>query len=253
MFRKGFTLIELLVVIAIIAILAAILFPVFAQAREKARQASCLSNCKQIGTALQLYADDYDETVPFMSDQSKTKAAYANDATYGSYPFCKIAGTVTTLKDVGGNYWTWEDCIFPYVKNVSIYTCPSLNRNTHAYGYNRGLTNNSYNIADGSGISPVSLAQLDNTSELVFVGDASVYNGGPHSCILLTPLTIYWPLDPAAGWKSALRHSNGMNFTFCDGHAKHYKAKQGPGCNGDWYDNVYIGGDQQVHWWTPGK
>ena len=61
---KGFTLIELLVVIAIIAILAAILFPVFAQAREKARQTSCLSNCKQIGTALPLYVDDYDETYP---------------------------------------------------------------------------------------------------------------------------------------------------------------------------------------------
>ena len=62
--RKGFTLIELLVVIAIIAILAAILFPVFAQAREKARQASCLSCMKQIGTGLQLYVDDYDETFP---------------------------------------------------------------------------------------------------------------------------------------------------------------------------------------------
>ena len=64
--KKGFTLIELLVVIAIIAILAAILFPVFAQAREKARQTSCLSNCKQLGTALQLYVDDYEETFPCM-------------------------------------------------------------------------------------------------------------------------------------------------------------------------------------------
>jgi prepilin-type N-terminal cleavage/methylation domain-containing protein len=62
--NKGFTLIELLVVIAIIAILAAILFPVFAQAREKARQTSCLSNCKQIGLSLQMYAQDYDETLP---------------------------------------------------------------------------------------------------------------------------------------------------------------------------------------------
>ena len=62
--ERGFTLIELLVVIAIIAILAAILFPVFAQAREKARQASCLSNCKQIGTASNMYVQDYDETFP---------------------------------------------------------------------------------------------------------------------------------------------------------------------------------------------
>src|SRR2546427_11601416 len=61
---RGFTLIELLVVIAIIAILAAILFPVFAQARDSARQTTCLNNCKQLGTALQMYAQDYDEGLP---------------------------------------------------------------------------------------------------------------------------------------------------------------------------------------------
>jgi prepilin-type N-terminal cleavage/methylation domain-containing protein len=62
--RRGFTLIELLVVIAIIAILAAILFPVFAQAREQARKSMCLSNCKQLGTAMQMYAQDYDDMLP---------------------------------------------------------------------------------------------------------------------------------------------------------------------------------------------
>src|SRR5207249_3020322 len=67
--RRAFTLIELLVVIAIIAILAAILFPVFAQAREKARQTVCLSNMKQVGIGLQMYAQDYDETLPMANDQ----------------------------------------------------------------------------------------------------------------------------------------------------------------------------------------
>src|SRR5438046_982945 len=70
--ERGFTLIELLVVIAIIAILAAILFPVFAQARDKARTTSCLSNGKQLGTALMMYAQDYDETYPIQPENQKS-------------------------------------------------------------------------------------------------------------------------------------------------------------------------------------
>lgn len=91
----AFTLIELLVVIAIIAILAAILFPVFAQAREKARQISCVSNMRQIGTALRMYAQDYDELFPHLR---------------------------LGPGDAGA---TWRNAIFPYVKNVDIFACPS--------------------------------------------------------------------------------------------------------------------------------
>src|SRR5579871_4500633 len=95
----GFTLIELLVVIAIIAILAAILFPVFAQAREKARQASCLSNSKQIGTALLMYVQDYDEQFP----TGRYNPYNANAADYGK---------------------GWAGSIYAYTKSAQILKCP---------------------------------------------------------------------------------------------------------------------------------
>src|SRR5215218_3224774 len=105
--RRGFTLIELLVVIAIIAILAAILFPVFAQAREKARQATCLSNCKQIGLASNMYVQDYDETFPGHNWPSGEGVH-------------KLPDGRTFQGHVG-----WPLLFYPYVKNLSVFTCPS--------------------------------------------------------------------------------------------------------------------------------
>src|SRR6476619_7559159 len=99
--QTGFTLSELLVVIAIIAILAAILFPVFAQAREKARSISCLSNMKQLGTAIQMYNQDYDETYPFANP----------DCWWGN---------------------TWGNTVQPYVKSTQIFKCPSDNATRQA-------------------------------------------------------------------------------------------------------------------------
>lgn len=97
--RSGFTLIELLVVIAIIAILAAILFPVFAQAREAARKSSCQSNLKQIGSGIMMYVQDYDERFP-------------------------------TVRSANTNaFQDWRQSIFPYTKNVQIFLCPSNNAN----------------------------------------------------------------------------------------------------------------------------
>jgi prepilin-type N-terminal cleavage/methylation domain-containing protein/prepilin-type processing-associated H-X9-DG protein len=102
--RNGFTLIELLVVIAIIAILAAILFPVFAQAREKARSATCVSNLKQLALGFQMYAQDYDENLPNWQ--------------WGKH---YVSGSV----DHNNGKTIWWNAIYPYVKNVKVYNCPS--------------------------------------------------------------------------------------------------------------------------------
>ena len=103
--NRGFTLIELLVVIAIIAILAAILFPVFAQARDKARSASCLSNEKQIGLGLMMYTQDYDDTYP-------TAYMYKNN-------------TATTNGGSAGGYIHFSAMVQPYIKSDKIWVCPS--------------------------------------------------------------------------------------------------------------------------------
>nr|WP_309686653.1 prepilin-type N-terminal cleavage/methylation domain-containing protein [Armatimonas sp.] len=118
--RSAFTLIELLVVIAIIAILAAILFPVFAQARDKARQTACLSNLKQVGTALMMYVQDYDETFP-------------------AAPYNLI---ITDPLFVAPSNWAWSlwvPKIEPYVKNYGVFVCPNAPNTAR---YTRGPANN---------------------------------------------------------------------------------------------------------------
>lgn len=94
----GFTLIELLVVIAIVAVLAAILFPVFGRAREKARQTRCLSNLKQIGAAMEMYTSDHDDMYPMAATVFPT-----------GYPY-------------------WDDVLAPYLRNEQVLICPSQNR-----------------------------------------------------------------------------------------------------------------------------
>jgi len=115
-YGRGFTLIELLVVIAIIAILAAILFPVFARAREQARRTACLSNMKQIGTALYMYAQDYDEILP---------------ERYGCSDVPGVCGwDYETINGVGYAR-TWKSMLVPYIKNRDVYKCPSSSAAQH--------------------------------------------------------------------------------------------------------------------------
>src|SRR5438874_1863479 len=114
--RGAFTLIELLVVIAIIAILAAILFPVFAQARESARKTSCTSNLKQIATGMMMYIQDYDETFPAVTGQS--------------YP--AVVGIPTDAQT-----WVYNDILVlmqPYVKNYNVFLCPDRQRHVGSNG-----------------------------------------------------------------------------------------------------------------------
>lgn len=192
---KGFTLIELLVVIAIIAILAAILFPVFARARENARRTSCLSNAKQLGLGFMQYTQDYDEKYPVIG--------------YG--PESSNDHVIFPNGDSGPNNWLLR--VYPYVKSVQVYACPS---NTIApwqgapsgpsavagtsYGANSGLLTN--------GLVPTSIAAVQKVSETVLLADST-----GTAAYMINPL--YTSTRYVAD-----RHLEGANFTFADGHAK---------------------------------
>jgi prepilin-type N-terminal cleavage/methylation domain-containing protein/prepilin-type processing-associated H-X9-DG protein len=205
--RRGFTLIELLVVIAIIAILAAILFPVFAKAREKARQASCSSNMKQIGLAILMYVQDYDEMYPMLYH-------------YRCAPAPTVAQGVT-----------WKEIVQPYIKNTQIFACPSeslgydggcrigLGRGTGAipesYGGNVGVANMDYTSYDPGLNGPIGAPQKGVPNALADVQDPSgtimVFESNCHaSCGYDWDQTynLLWP------------HNEGMNVCFADGHVK---------------------------------
>lgn len=217
--RKAFTLIELLVVIAIIAILAAILFPVFAQAREKARAISCLSNQKQIAMGITMYVQDYDETFPEM-------------------PYDALNTPPTSVLTF------WTDQIQPYIKNKNIFNCPDSGANEDSYAsgkYPAPDYHVSYAVSeyvfnqDHSHSGPETLAAMGAPAEMGLTGDgrwAYTY----HNCIADANglFTGYWlesdPLTQAWGYgdfkgnlnspSRDLHHSNGANFSFVDGHAK---------------------------------
>jgi prepilin-type N-terminal cleavage/methylation domain-containing protein/prepilin-type processing-associated H-X9-DG protein len=204
--KRGFTLIELLVVIAIIAILAAILFPVFARAREKARQSSCLSNVKQISLAVLMYAQDYDERLPLQYHNS------------GSAP-------AETLLEPGGRS-VWYVYIEPYLKNEEILACPSqIDEHFYVQG------GSSLRVTDpvlGYGwnynfcyIQPVKLARITEPASVINICEQA--GSLPYG---------RWFNEADAGSKNFVwdydRHNGGANYGFCDGHAKWISGQRVP-------------------------
>lgn len=196
--KKAFTLIELLIVIAIIALLAAILFPAFARARENARKISCLSNMKQMGLATMQYAQDYDESYP---------SVYWNGA----------AWSPTT------NYF--YAAIYPYIKSTQVYICPSRKdtegatfvMSSQAYRTTY-VTNYFMSNADGyASAKPVTLAMLPSVSTYIGLSEtrttAGMMNDGfPH---------VWKESDTSAnGQRQGFPHFDGANYMFLDGHAK---------------------------------
>jgi prepilin-type N-terminal cleavage/methylation domain-containing protein len=142
--RAAFTLIELLVVIAVIAILAALLFPVFAQARDKARQAACLSNLKQIGSALQMYLQDYDEHLPICCSWGRASAFLDLSGACSQVGITRATPLDTDLGPEQTPPRYIHEFLYPYVRNTRILFCPSVRKDQHwqgdpksaTYGYN---------------------------------------------------------------------------------------------------------------------
>jgi prepilin-type N-terminal cleavage/methylation domain-containing protein/prepilin-type processing-associated H-X9-DG protein len=219
--RPGFTLIELLVVIAIIAILAAILFPVFAQAREKARQATCQSNLRQIGMGSQMYIEDYDERVMPVASGGQKAGAYAYWWAY--WDGVKYDGTLGLLQ--------------PYMKNSQIQACPSF-RNTAQMKY--GSTGYAYNadylspyarttsggfVQDSNGnfvTLGVSLAEIQEPARTVEMADSAhiiISSGAP---VVEANTYLETPTDNYPTFHA--RHNGVGNALWLDGHVKAHGA-----------------------------
>jgi prepilin-type N-terminal cleavage/methylation domain-containing protein/prepilin-type processing-associated H-X9-DG protein len=206
---RGFTLIELLVVIAIIAILAAILFPVFARAREAARSTSCKSNLKQITTAVAMYVQDYDEILPHGGNSSPVIPS------------------------------RWYHLTDPYIKNAGVLKCPSY-QPLRGYGTNQNLMDWNFGVA---------LAEVQMPADTVLIGDAAQCNGNVSSDYVVKNWIQYqtnltdWQFAPprdrndnATGRYTSTgsnetrrlipRHSEMCNVGYLDGHVKAVRLEQ---------------------------
>lgn len=215
----GFTLIELLVVIAIIALLAAILFPVFARARENARRSSCASNLRQIGLGIIQYEQDYDNFFPYGESNPRP------DVPPGGYWV--------------NNYWYWQQAVQPYVQSYQIFRCPSQKQSTTYPNPNIGHYGaNTFLMTTGSAPIRVSLVQSAALIYMVMDSGNSRASGSTARSANQPNGTGYVPGEgDAAGQNCALadavytrdcqsgRHFSGLNVCFVDGHVKWLKTE----------------------------
>jgi len=221
--REAFTLIELLVVIAIISILAAILFPVFARARENARRTSCLSNMKQIGLGVMMYVQDYDERYPpaQITDEQTPPGGWAGGP--GSWA-------------EGEKRWIWQNIIYPYTKSMQVCICPS-GGSSNPISVNYGVN---YYIMPSSG-GGISMARVSSPSTTYLGMDAGQWYISASTVTHPTGYNGYVPgMEPFTGSPTGFgsyaiqgynlsdyqngRHFDGINLTFTDGHAKWLKS-----------------------------
>lgn len=224
--QTGFTLIELLVVIAIIALLAAILFPVFARVREQARKASCQSNLKQLGLGFHQYIQDYDGRNPPLEGM---ETGWTD-----TYPGGKALFR-TAYHNVGDAAQGWPEEIYPYVKSTQVYHCPSqwVNNNTAynsttddqcAYGMNEAFVRY-YNTGNNPRIDTGIDAKVVYPSQVVLLGEINplrIFNYSAEASDEGSGYGNYLDLPGAffGGTVTNFRHGNGLNYLMYDGHVK---------------------------------
>lgn len=200
---RGFTLIELLVVIAIISILAAILFPVFARAREMARKSTCTSNLRQLGTAVQLYVQDYDGQY------------FQHWYLSPTYWFGRVNQSTTPWQ-----VFKSEGLLQPYLKNHDVQRCPSFSGLTDYNGATAGYGYNVNYLTSGFGQSGVSEALIARPSSCVVFADAANYDARLGN---IKETTSIWPPSSTMPFRYAVvhfRHNGGSNVLYADGHVK---------------------------------